>query len=163
LWVFAPSAVNFLSTDNCEILRRTVLGNTDGIIRIVVLDPNREDMIELAARQLDDSIDYPVQRLLPSLHTTIDRMTAMAGWSTKGDLEYRYLDYNPGFSLVAIDPTEKDGTVIIEFHAFHNEATSSRMHLELTRRDSQRWYSYWIGQFDHIWSEARPPAPAADT
>jgi hypothetical protein len=65
-------------------------------------------------------------------------------------------------SLVAIDPGAKQGTVIVEFHGFHNEATASRMHLELTRQLSERWYSYWVEQFDHIWRAAEPEAAAGD-
>jgi len=79
----------------------------------------------------------------------------MQAWSTQGSLEYRLLDYSPGFSLVAIDPGKRHGTVIVEFHGFHNESTTSRMHIELTRMDSHHWYAYWIDQFDYIWKAAR--------
>ena len=60
--------------------------------------------------------------------------------------------------MVAIDPSSRGGRVIVEFHAFHNEATSSRMHVELTRKQSDHWYSYWTDQFERIWSAAAPPA-----
>src|SRR6266511_3987906 len=63
---------------------------------------------------------------------------------------------------VTLPDSAKHGTIIVEFHAFHNEATSSRMHLEITRQGSERWYSYWSDQFDHIWRAAVPPAPAGD-
>ena len=47
------------------------------------------------------------------------------------------------FSLISIDPTTRKEHVIVEFHGFHNEATSSRMHVEVTRRQSDYWYAYW--------------------
>jgi hypothetical protein len=162
LWVFAPSGVNLLAADHCETLRRTVLQHADGVVRIVVLDPTREDTVRLAVRQLDDSLDYPIQDFVPSLNTVIHQLKTMARWRSTGSFEFRLLDYNPGFSLVAIDPSAKHGTVIVEFHAFHNDSTASRMHLELTRADSEHWYAYWTGQFDHIWQASRPQIPASD-
>lgn len=157
VWIFGPSAVNVLSAHHCELLRRGPLARPGGTLRVVVLDPDEEIAMRLAVRQLDDALDYPVQDFRSSLRITLDQLRTMADWATAGDLQWRLLDYNPGFSLVAVDPSTRHGSVIVEFHAFHNETTSSRMHLELTRRGSECWYRYWIDQFDHIWQTARPP------
>lgn len=157
VWIFAPSAVNVLSEHHCDILRRGLLGRTDGVLRVVVLDPDAAAAVELATRQLDDSLDFPLQEFGPSLQTTLAQLRLMRSWPITGSLEYRLLSYNPGFSLVALDPSAGDGRVIVEFHAFHNETTSSRMHLELTRQKSEHWYSYWINQFDWIWQTAKQP------
>ncbi len=162
LWVFAPSAVNLLSVQTCDVLRNTALRHPQGVLRVVVLDPADQTAVRLAVRQLDDSVDYPLQQFPASLSTTLGHLRLMSTWQVHGSFEYRLLDFNPGFSLVAIDPSAKHGTIIVEFHAFHNEATSSRMHLEITRQGSERWYSYWSDQFDHIWRAAVPPAPAGD-
>jgi hypothetical protein len=163
VWVFAPSAVNILSAHHCELLRRGPLGRPDGAVRVVVLDPDEAVAVKLAVRQLDDSLDYPVQEFRSSLETTLRQLHLMARWPPIGSLAYRLLDYNPGFSLVALDPSARHGRLIVEFHAFHNEATGSRMHLELTRRDSERWYSYWIEQFDRVWQAARSPSSESAT
>ena len=160
VWIFAPSAVNVLAPRACEALRTGLLSRTDGVFRVVVLDPLREDAIQLAIRQLDDSLEYPVQQFRPSLETTVRQLEQMSRWPVKGSVQYRFLDYNPGFSLVAINPSRWDGVVIVEFHAFHNEATHSRMHVELRRSDSDRWYSYWLDQFGTIWAAGRPPSAA---
>lgn len=155
VWIFAPSAVNILSAHHCEQLRLGPLGRSGGTLRVVVLDPGDETAMRLATRQLDDSLDYPIQDFRASLQTTLRQLRSMAGWPTGGDLRWRLLDFNPGFSLVAIDPSTRHGFVIVEFHAFHNESTSSRMHLELTRQASEPWYRYWLEQFDRIWQTAR--------
>ena len=68
------------------------------------------------------------------------------------------LDYNPGFSLVAVNPSARDGRFIVEFHAFHNDATSSRMHIEIGRKQSDHWCTYWRDQFERIWDAASAPA-----
>jgi hypothetical protein len=156
--IFAPSAVNILSARNCELLRTEVLNKPDGIVRVVVLDPTNESAVQLAARQLDDSLDYPVQDFRPSLQTTIRQLRVMASWNLRGNFSYRLLDNNPGFSLVAINPTARDGHVIVEFHGFHNESTSSRMHIEISRQQSDHWYAYWTNQFSRIWEASLPPA-----
>jgi hypothetical protein len=158
VWIFAPSAVNLLTQRNCDALRAKVLNRANGTVRIVVLDPHQPDALRLATKQLDDSLDYPMQQLEPSLATTLQQLRSMNSWTVSGSLEHRLLDYNPGFSLVAIDPSERHGILIVEFHAFHNESTTSRMHIELRRSDSQHWYTYWIDQFDHIWHAATPPS-----
>jgi hypothetical protein len=158
IWIFAPSGVNLLSAHNCELLRAGPLSRANGAVRVVVLDPSLDTAIDLATRQLDDSLDYPTQKFRASLEATIGKLEAIAGWPVVGSFEYRLLAYNPGFSLVAIDPSSRGGRVIVEFHAFHNEATSSRMHVELTRKQSDHWYTYWTDQFERIWSAAAPSA-----
>jgi len=158
LWVFAPSGVNLLSTAFCDTLRESVLARTDGVVRIVVLDPGNAQAVALAVRQLDDSLAYPIQSFPEALADTTERLETMSRWQCEGSFEYRLLDYNPGFSLVAIDPEARHGVIIVELHGFHNETTSGRMHLELTRELSERWYTYWAGQFDHIWQAAHSDA-----
>lgn len=162
--VFAPSAVNLLSAHTCEVLRKVVLARAGGSVRVVVLDPAEKDAVRLASRQLDDAIDFPVQRLPAALDSTIERLDLMSKWETEGRFRYRLLSYNPGFSIVLIDPDTPKGRAIVEIHGFHNSSTSSRMHLELSRALNERWYSYWVRQFDFIWREATPAdvSPAAD-
>ncbi|MFG1926609.1 hypothetical protein [Cryptosporangium sp. NPDC048952] len=156
VWLFAPTGINFLSEENLAALRTGALNRPDGSLRIVVLDPANEAAMNLAVRQLDDSITYPLQEFGACHQQVVRRLEAIArNWPKAGTFEYRYLDYNPGFSLVAIDPTGKDGRVIVEFHGFRNEATSSRMHFELEASDSRRWFLYWTNQFEQMWAAAR--------
>jgi hypothetical protein len=159
IWIFAPTAVNLLSVHNCELLRTGILKKAGGVVRVVVLDPTEEAAVQIATRQLDDALDYPVQNFGSSLQTTLRLLHAVASWNLIGTFEYRVLTYNPGFSLVAIDPSARNGRVIVEFHGFHNEATSSRMHIEITRSQSGHWYEYWTEQFDRIWHAAHILTP----
>jgi hypothetical protein len=158
VWLFAPSGKNFLSSLRCEVLRRHVLGRPDGAVRVVVLDPGRRESLRTATRQLTESVEYPIQRFPESLTSSLDKLRAMTGWPVPGSFSFRLLDYNPGFSIVAIDPGRAGGLLIVEFHGFHNESSSSRMHLVLTRAADERWYAYWMDQFEHIWRAAAEPA-----
>ncbi|MBV9794728.1 MAG: hypothetical protein JO016_12395 [Actinobacteria bacterium] len=157
VWIFAPSGVNLLSGHHCELLRAGPLSRTGGIVRVVVLDPSRDIAVDLASRQLDDSLDYPMHNFRTALTTTVSKLAAMSHWQVAGSFQYRMLAFNPGFSLVAIDPSIRGGRIIVEFHAFYNEATSSRMHVELTRKQSERWFSYWSDQFERIWTDSVTP------
>jgi len=157
LWVFAPSAINLLGPQNCDTIRTTILANPDGAVRVVVLDPAAETAVQFATRQLDDSLDYPSQVFRSSLEATVKQLQRMAAWQERGNFEYRLAGYNPGFSLVAIDPATRHGVLIVEFHGFHNQVTNTRMHIELTRSTSDQWYTYWLGQFERIWAAAQEP------
>jgi hypothetical protein len=160
VWIFAPTGINLLSAHNCELIRHKILAKPDGVVRVVILDPSDEQAVQLAVHQLDDSLDYPIQDFRDSLATTYRQLGAMHAWKVRGSFDYKLLDYNPGFSIVAVDPTSRNGRIIVEFHGFHNEATPSRMHIELTRQQSERWYGYWTEQFQRIWNAAAPPTSA---
>ncbi len=162
IWVFAPSGVNFLSAHNGELLRTGPLSRPGGVVRVVVLDPAQKAAVQLATRQLDEALDYPLQNFTASLQATMHLLRAMAAWQVRGSFEYRFLDYNPGFSLVAIDPSSRNGRLIVEFHGFHNEATSARMHIEITRHQSDHWYNYWTDQFNRIWEGTYLPTGGED-
>jgi hypothetical protein len=118
--------------------------------------------VQFATRQLDDSLDFPSQLFRSSLEATVRQLQRMAAWRERGSFEYRLADYNPGFSLVAIDPGSRHGAVIVEFHGFHNQVTNTRMHIELTRAISDQWCTYWLGQFERIWQAAHAPASTQD-
>jgi hypothetical protein len=154
VWIFAPSGVNLLSAQNCEILRTGPLNRPSGVVRVVVLNPDNQTAVQLAARQLDDALDYPLQDFAACLQTTTGLLHAMAAWQINGSFEYGFINYNPGFSLVAIDPSSRNGLAIVEFHGFHNESTQARMHIEISRHQSDRWYTYWTDQFERIWQAA---------
>jgi hypothetical protein len=141
-------------------MRTKVLAKPGGIVRVVILNPSNEQAIQLAVHQLDDSLDYPIQDFRDSLATTERQLRAMHAWKVQGSFDYRLLDYNPGFSLVAVAPASRNGQIIVEFHGFHNPSTNSRMHIELTRQQSESWYTYWTGQFQYIWEMATAPTSA---
>jgi hypothetical protein len=162
--IFAPTAINLLSATTAS-LRTGVLSQPDGKVRVVVLDPANHEAIKLAARQLDESVDYSIQDVDATLRAAIRQLSSMSSWPVRGTFQYRYLSYNPGFSLFIIDPHSRNGTAIIEFHGFHNLDTDSRMHIELLRKNSDRWFTYWTDQFNRIWDlSATPPSgPAPST
>lgn len=157
VWVYGPSAVNLLTADAADVLRTRVLSQPAGTVRVVVLDRSQREAMAIAARQLDESLDFQSIDLARALEVTVDRLEKIGAWTVAGTFEYRFAPFNPGFSIVALDPKSKNGLLIIEFHGLNNESTGSRMHIELRREDSEHWYGYWCAQFECLWNGARPP------
>ncbi|WP_460341706.1 hypothetical protein [Actinoallomurus acanthiterrae] len=158
LWIFGPSAVNVLSPQTCDLIGATVLRRASGSVRVVVLDPDADEAVRLVSQHLDRSSERQLQIFYSCLLATVQQLRRLAGRRSTGGFEYRLLDFNPGFSLVAIDPRSRHGAIIVEFHGFRNEQTAARMHVELTREISEHWYSYWGQQFERLWEGARPAA-----
>lgn len=156
--IFAPSAANLLSPHTCETLRESVLRHEKATVRVVVLDPGGSEAIAIASRHLDES-DGQVQSLPTALATTIERLRRMSGWQVPGNMEYRLYPYNPGFSLVLLDPETWHGRAIVELHGAGHLSTFSRMHIDLRRERHERWFTYWVQQFEHLWASAERPLP----
>lgn len=152
--IYAPTGVNLLSAQNCQLLRSGLLGERGGTLRVVVLDPAARPGVDLAELQLDGSEDHQVQGVREGLAETLGRLRRMA---IPGRAEYRLLGFNPGFSMVLLDADSRRGRLIVEFHGVRNESIISRMHLELTREAHPHWFDYWVRQFDRLWELAKPP------
>ncbi|GAA4470825.1 hypothetical protein [Phytohabitans houttuyneae] len=155
VWIFAPVASNFLTEERCDILRQGPLAKGDGTVRIVVL--KQFDPDDPISEQLDALLDYPVQTAADSLRETRARLASMAQWTVTGTFAFGEIPFNPGFSIVAVNPHSAGGYANVEFHGFRNDAIRSRMHIHLTRDDGP-WYTYWLDQFEAIWRSARAEA-----
>lgn len=151
IWIFAPVGSNFLTEERCDILRRGPLSKDGGSVRIVVLRQFApEDPI---SEQLDALLDHPVQKAADSLRETRGRLDRMRQWRVNGTFAYGDVAFNPGFSIIAVNPRSAGGYANVEFHGFRNDAIRSRMHIHLTRADGA-WYTYWLDQFEAIWRSA---------
>jgi hypothetical protein len=148
VWIFAPVASNFLTEERCDILRRGPLAKNGGSVRVVVLKQFEAD--DAISEQLDALLDHPVQRAADSLRETRARLDRMTTWRVNGSFAYGEIAFNPGFSIVAVNPESAGGYANVEFHGFHNDAIRSRMHIQLNRADGS-WYTYWLEQFRAIW------------
>lgn len=148
LWLYAPSGVNVLRRHGGDIKRWLAAG---GRARFVVHDP-AAGAIDTLATQLDEDNDFG-----NDLTASLDSLDKLAG---TGRLQYRLLSLNPGFSLVVVNPRQRGGRLIVEFHGFQDESISDRMHVEVRRSESTHWFDYWAGRFEAIWAAARDPGVA---
>jgi len=147
LWIYAPTGVNLLPRHSADIKR--LLLEQGGTARVVVQDPS-SPMMSTVREQLDSSTDFDA-----SLSVSISTLALLG---SSAGLQYRLLPFSPGFSLVVVDPRRRSGRVIVELHGFRDENISDRMHLEIPRSHSQRWFDYWVERFEAIWAAALDPA-----
>lgn len=150
LWVYGPSAINILR-DNAHIKREIL--DRGGEVHILIQDLGSEEGMNTLSQQIDKTID-----LTNSIRMSIDILKHMKRWG--GKFDFKLLPYAPGFSLVVVDPDERDGKVIVEFFGFNNELITERMHIEITRQQSQYWFEYWAKQFEIMWETAYAPENA---
>ncbi len=145
VWIYGPSAVNVLHSSGD--LKREIL-DRGGSVRILIQDPEIEASLAILRLQLDPNnvLEHDIKG---SLYT-------LARMQTWGGVEYRLLDYSPGFSMVVVDPDGKDGRLTVEFFGYHNELITDRMHLKIERRSSQYWFEHWVKQYQAMWEAGRP-------
>jgi len=144
LWMYAPSGVNVLRRHAGDIKRWLAAG---GKARVVLHDPAAAT--HSLATQLDNNSNFGTD-----LSASLDSLDKLA---TSGRLEYKLLPLNPGFSLLVVNPRQRSGRLIVEFHGFQDESISDRMHVEIRRPESTHWFEYWAGRFEAIWAVARSP------
>ncbi len=146
LWVYGPSNINILR--DSPHIKREIL-DRGGEVHVIIQDLNAPEGLEILSKQIDKTVD-----LKNSIMMSMDILNSMKKW---GNMEYRLLPFTPGFSLVVVDPDARDGKVIVEFFGFNNELITDRMHIEITRQESQYWFEYWARQFQEMWNAAYPP------
>ncbi|HUN05001.1 MAG TPA: hypothetical protein PLQ56_00310 [Aggregatilineales bacterium] len=145
LWIYGPSAVNILR--DRPLIREDIL-DRGGEVRVLVQDPNAAAGLDQLHHILDQTDD-----LENSLRMSIDNLGRMKDWG--GKFEYRLLAYSPGFSIVVVDPEGREGKVIVEFFGYQNDLITERMHIEISRQESQHWFEYWVKQYEKMWAAGK--------
>lgn len=148
VWIYGPSLINVLRNEGD--IKREVL-DKGGRLRVLLQDPESALGMEVLYQQLDKIHDLADD--IRSSRRILDNMKA---WGV-GTVEYGYLPYSPGFSLTIVDPDNKNGRLIIEFYGYQNELITERMHIVITRQQSQHWFEYWDEQFKQMWKSRRQP------
>lgn len=146
LWIYGPSAINVLR-DGPHIKREIL--DRGGEVRILIQDIDAAAGMQILGQQIDKTVD-----LVNSVRMSGDILKTMKGW---GNIDLRVLSYSPGFSLVVVDPDARDGKAIVEFFGYRNELITERMHIEITRQQSQHWFEYWARQFQTMWDDGYLP------
>jgi hypothetical protein len=154
LWVCAPSAANILRDPSP--IKEKILSNKQAEIVMLLQDPdeqiviqNLQNQLDIAARQLTEDIELAT--------TMLERLRLYR--APQHSIEYGYLPYSPGFSLIIVDPERSTGRLVVEFFGFHNEFIGSRMHIEISRQESEYWFEYWVDQFREMQQTARMAQP----
>lgn len=142
LWIYAPSAINVLR-DPAPIKEEIL--DRGGQLWVLLQNPHERYVVENLVRQLDiasGALQNDIFTSLDILRKLTQRRDA-AGYN----IEYGFVSYSPGFSLTIVDAERATGRLVVEFFGYHNEFIKDRMHVEITRQQSEYWFEYWVGQF----------------
>ncbi|MCQ9181276.1 hypothetical protein KMT30_19950 [Streptomyces sp. IBSBF 2953] len=149
LRVYGPTALHVLV--NSAEIRREIL-DRGGSCRVVVQAPD-PGQLRMTALQLDSSMDLEVT-LRQSL-SVLRRLADRPGFA------HRLLPFNPGFSLLVVNADAPDGYVIVETHGFQDDSIADRMHIQIAKAESSRWFGYWTARFEALWEAAAEDPGAA--
>jgi hypothetical protein len=149
LWIYGPSVGNVLRND--PDIKREIL-DRGGSVRVLLQNPTAP-VVDLLPRHYSD-----IHPLREDIQTSLRTLRNLRERLNGGALEYGLLDYNPGFSLVVVDADGPNGRLVVEFHGYDTDMITDRMHIVITRQQSQYWFEYWARQFDSMWQQ-RQQAP----
>jgi hypothetical protein len=156
LWVATATGVAFLQGENRRVITNTVLSRKNGDFRFIMQDPEHKDAMRILMIQLDEKNKNPDQGMETAMKTAHECLTDLKK-RHPNEVQYGYTRYNPGFSMVLINPDYNDGVIIVEFYGYSRESNDTRMHIEIARAESDRWFLYWKNQFEDMWSDIRKP------
>lgn len=143
LWVYGPSAINVVRDGSFvdSILEK------GGSVHILIQNPKHTASMDILTRQLDQ-----IYKLDTDIQQSVDILRRMNRIHPK--LEYKFLDYSPGFSMSIVDPDGRNGHLVIEYFGYQNKNIKSRMHINIRRSQSAFWFEYWEQQYRLMWAEA---------
>ncbi len=155
LWIYAPSAANFLRGDNLGLIRRHILDNPKGHLRVLMQNPNEQEALHILINHLDKGlVEQDYQAMPDEIKSTLNQLHSLQTRGNKGKLSYGFLNYGLGFSIVIFNPHKVTGFVILEIHGFMNQDTNARMHIRIERQESETWFNYWLDQMRDMWENA---------
>lgn len=150
LWVCAPSAATIMRDP--AVIREKILAHKKSEFVMLLQDPEEPAVIQNLQHQLDLAATNLAHDIMLSTQM-LERLRTYR--SPHQNVEYGYLPYSPGFSLIIVDPDSPNGRLVVEFFGFHNESINKRMHIEIYRKQSENWFDYWVEQFRQMRKAAR--------
>ena len=143
--ISAISAVSLIGP-NFGLFKRKL---QDGCrLRVLLLDPESQavDTWNLIAQY------GATKREIEATLQQLGELTKLEKY--KGQCEVRLAPVFSPFSMFIVDSKETPCHMIVEYHAFSTPVIN-RPHVQLTRGANQKWFDFYMSQFEQIWSEAK--------
>jgi len=116
-------------------------------LRFMVIDPASTAPQQAALRSRGVKDSFYIDLLRP----TIARICLLADLTkAPATVELGLLPYAPAFGLLAIDPAEPHGRIIVEIYQHKSLAFNPTFELQAGR--DRRWYAFFREQFDLLWA-----------
>ncbi|MBP2047953.1 hypothetical protein J2Z21_000877 [Streptomyces griseochromogenes] len=125
-------------------IRRAV---TKGLhIKILVIEPHSTAMSIAASEAENRSAD----ELSSNLEANLRRLAAPITGTVAGRLEIKTLSYVPHNTVIASDPSTKQGKIVMRIATFHADHWQ-RPTFTVTRQNDPGWYDFFKTQFERKW------------
>ncbi|MFJ8912483.1 hypothetical protein [Amycolatopsis sp. NPDC102389] len=129
-----------------------------GRIRVLVLDPADEAIVEVADRRISPSHGQGRTRL--RILATLDELTSLKG-RTGGRLEIRVSSRIPSAGFNCLDVSSKRGLICVQ-HYEHRPVGEAAPVFTVEPKDAP-WYRYFADEAERLWEDGTPwPLSAAD-
>lgn len=146
--IIACSASNVLLLEREFFVNKVQQGAT---IRIAIIDPNENSVLEILGRS--DVVSAP--GLSNDLAVTTDLIKGISAKpSSKKLFQVRVINYIPSLSFVLIDSHLPTGQIFVEMYPYKVDP-GQRPHLLVTAKDHPDWYRYFRNIGEAIWRDAK--------
>lgn len=128
-------------------------------IRLIAIDPSS------CAYPVIDKSSPPHKPFDRSIHETLSRVQQIQKILAqekrlKGSFEFRLTCWIPSCGLIIINPKlrTKGGMMKISIHSPHYSTPhdESNLNIVLSQVEHDRWYTYFLNQFEKLWQESYP-------
>jgi len=126
-------------------------GVQDGLeARFLLVEPSSNSArmaVFGAAKEAESDFDM-------SIKLSLTRLSRFQKTSTLGKIEVRVVDYFPPYRVIAIDPHLPTGRMIIRMTSQTRYRDGAPV-FELIRSRDEKWFEYFVTQFEYIWPNAK--------
>ncbi|MDX8147176.1 DUF5919 domain-containing protein [Lentzea sp. BCCO 10_0061] len=119
---------------------------TGGRVRVAVLDPTNESLMETADRYR--SHPQGVRQLVTRIQATLDDLLALRE-RHGGRLEIRVLQSIPSAGFNCLDRDKLNGVVCVQHYEFHPEGEATP--IMALSRDDEPWYRHFGDEAERLW------------
>jgi hypothetical protein len=122
-----------------------------GRIRVVVLDPTNDALVEAAERMVSASFERgKLRRRIMSTLEDLESLREM----TDGRLEVRVASHIPTAGITGLDLNSPGGVISVQHYEYRSDGESAPI-FRLTPQDAA-WYRHFVAEAERIWRDATP-------
>lgn len=133
-----------------DYLREEVLPREGVHIQLLVIDPDCEEAVKVAAR----CTDRKPNRIKEEIEISISIIKEIVNKGDyNGTIEPRLMRLAPSYSMVLVDPKKSHGEILVEFIGYSPDPIK-RPHIMLTRRVDCPWYEYFLKQYENLYDRS---------
>jgi len=128
-----------------------------GRIRVLLLDPTDDALIDVADRRISRSLGHG--RLRQRILTTLDELTSLKS-RTSGRLEIRVSSRISSAGFNCLDVSSKRGLICVQHYEYRPPGEASPV-FTMEPKDAP-WYGHFADEAERLWEDGAPwpPSPA---